>query len=291
MKLDAIVFDVDGVLVETESSYIEAVARCAQWLLVHELGLADDGPAVDHTTIHQWKRSGRWNDDWDLSYALYEWLAAAPGATTTARRRAAGDAEAAAGRAVAVDRARWEAIRGVFEEIYNGTPVAVARYGVPARVKQQHGLAETETVLLEAGLLAQLTELGIDKVGIVTGRSIVDWEPVRPRIPLPVDVVVATMEDGKKPDPAPLAKVVRMLRPRAFVAVGDTMADLEMVLRWNATPAGSTTPGIAVTLCPREDEATYRAAGATLFIRSLADLPSLLRSASSPPVTRRSPPA
>ena len=277
MKIDAIVFDVDGVLVETDSSYIEGVARTVQWLLVHELRLTDDGPAVDRATVRLWKRTGRWNDDWDLSYALYAWLAAAPGATTTARRRAADDVEAAARREVSIDRARWEGIRGVFEEIYNGTPTAVVRYGVPARVDQERGLAETETVLLEAGLLTELLELGIDKVGVVTGRSIVDWEPIRPRIPLPVDVAVATMEDGKKPDPAPLAKVVRMLRPDAFLAVGDTMADLEMVVRWNATPAGGTTPGTAVVLCPAEDEPAYRAAGARLFIRSLADLPPLLR--------------
>ncbi len=285
-RLDAIVFDVDGVLVETESSYIEAVARTVQWLLVHELGLEDDGPAVDRATVHLWKRTGRWNDDWDLSYALYEWLAAAPGATTTARRRAAGDAEAAARREIAFDRARWDAIRGVFEEIYNGTTTAVSRYDVPARVNNERALAETERVLLEAGLIRELLDIGIDKVGIVTGRSLPDWEPIRPRIPLPVDIAVATMEDGRKPDPAPLAKVVAMLRPRAFAAVGDTMADLEMVVRWNASAAGRTTPGTAVMLCPAEDEATYRAAGASLFIRSVADLPSLLRSASSRPGTR-----
>jgi phosphoglycolate phosphatase-like HAD superfamily hydrolase len=279
---DAIVFDVDGVLVETESSYIEADARTVQWLLVHELGLEDDGPAVDRATVRLWKRTGRWNDDWDLSYALYEWLTAASGSTTAARRRSAGDAEAAARREIAFDRARWEAIRGVFEEIYNGTPIATERYGVPARVHQPRGLAETERVLLEAGLLRELLALGIDKVGIVTGRSLPDWEPIRPRIPLPVDVAVATMEDGRKPDPAPLAKVVALLRPRAFTAVGDTLSDLEMVVRWNATPAGRMTPGTAVTICPAEDEPAYRAAGGTLFIRSLAELPSLLRSASSP---------
>ncbi|MBI2982640.1 MAG: HAD family hydrolase [Chloroflexi bacterium] len=279
---DAIVFDVDGVLVETEASYIEAVARTVQWLLVNELGLVDDGPAVDRATVRLWKRTGRWNDDWDLSDALYRWLAAARGATTSERRRAAGGAETAARGEVEIDRARWEAIRGVFEEIYNGTPVATARYGVPARVRQERGLAETERVLLEAGLLRELGLMGITKVGIVTGRSLPDWDAVRLRMPLPVETAVATMEDGRKPDVAPLRKVIEALRPRAFVAVGDTLADLEMVLRWNAS--GPTIPGAAVMLCPEEDEPAYRAPGATLFIRPLDDLPSLL--ASSRPARR-----
>ncbi len=284
MTPDAVVFDVDGVLVETESSYIEGVARAVQWLLVKEMGLEDDGPAVDRATVRLWKRTGRWNDDWDLTYALYCWLAASSGGTTTERRRSAGDAEAEARRDVAeIERTAptphltWEEVRGVFEEIYNGTPVATARYGVRARVKQERGLAETERVLLEAGLLRELAELGIDKLGIVTGRSSPDWEQVRSRIPLPVETAVATMEDGRKPDPAPLERVITALHPHAFVAVGDTLSDLEMVLRWNASPAGRETPGIAVTLCPPEDEPSYRAAGAELFIRSLADLPSLVR--------------
>lgn len=279
---DAIVFDVDGVLVETDASYIEGVARTVHWLLVHEQGLVDDGPAVDRATVRLWKRAGRWNDDWDLSYAMYAWLGGAAGATTAARRRAAGDAEAAARRDVAIDRVRWEAVRGVFEEIYNGTPIATARYGVPPRVRQERGLAETERILLEPGLLRELALLGIAKVGIVTGRDRADWEAVRARIPLPPEAAVATMEDGRKPDVAPLRKVLRALRPRAFVAVGDTLSDLEMVRRWD-DPA---VPGTAVMLCPPEDEAAYRAAGAALFIRSLAELPELLRRASSGRATR-----
>ena len=291
-KPDTVVFDVDGVLVETDSSYIEGVARTVQWILVNDVDLIDDGPAVDRATVHLWKRSGRWNDDWDLSYALYCWLHAAEGATTTQRRQNAGDPVRAARREMAdLERAAgsrvlvWDEVRGIFEEIYNGTPVAVARYGVTPRVKQDRGLAETERVLLEAGLLRELALLGLHKIGIVTGRSMPDWEAVRARIPVPIDTAVATMEDGRKPDPAPLRKVVRALAPTAFVAVGDTLSDLEMVVRWNASEDGRAVPGTAVVLCPEEDEPAYRAAGAAHFIRSLADLPSLLRPASSPPAS------
>ena len=63
----------------------------------------------------------------------------------------------------------------------------------------------------------------------------------------------------------------------AFVAVGDTMSDLEMVVRWNASAEGRSLRGTAVVLCPAEDEPAYRAAGAALFIRSLADLLAVLR--------------
>ncbi|MBM4434699.1 MAG: hypothetical protein FJ028_06305 [Chloroflexi bacterium] len=280
---DAIVFDVDGVLVETQGSYIEACARTVHWLVVHDLALVDDGPAVDAATIRAWKRAGHWNDDWDLSYAMFAWLSEARGSTTAQRRRSAEDPERAARAHVPIERERWERIRGIFEEIYNGTPVATARYGVAPLVRQERGLADTERVLLEAGLLRDLALMGIEKVGIVTGRARADWDAVRARIPLPLGTVVATMEDGRKPDVAPLRKVVDALRPRAFVSVGDTLADLEMVTRWNGS---GPVPGTAVMVCPPEDEADYRARGARLFIRSLADLPETLRRASSPPATR-----
>jgi phosphoglycolate phosphatase-like HAD superfamily hydrolase len=138
-------------------------------------------------------------------------------------------------------------------------------------------------VLLEAGLLRELALMGIGKVGIVTGRSLADWDAVRVRMPLPVETAVATMEDGRKPDVALLRKVVEALRPRAFYAVGDTLSDLEMVNDWNAS--GTPVTGTAVVLCPPEDEPGYRARGARLFIRSPADLPELLRRASSPRAT------
>ena len=278
-------------LVETEASYIEAVTRTVQWLLVHDAGLREDGLAVDRSTVREWKLIGSWNDDWDLSDAMYRWLMAAPGATTTERRRSALPASAAARmdleglRAAAGERAArtWEEVRGVFEEIYNGSSVAVERYGVTARVHEEHGLAETEHILASEELFHALGTLGIKKIAIVTGRSLVDWRAVAKRMPLPPSVAVATMEDGRKPDPAPLLKVVGELRPRAFFAVGDTRADLELVRRWNATDEGLRVPGTAVMLCPAEDEPAYRDLGATLFIHSLAELPALLRRASSPP--------
>jgi phosphoglycolate phosphatase-like HAD superfamily hydrolase len=281
---DAVVFDVDGVLIDTEGSYVEAVARTVHWLLVHDAGLRDDGPPFDRAMVHLWKRTAGWNDDWDLAYAMYRWLIAAEGSTTTARRRSAEAAEQAAQRGLpelerASDARRalgWDEVRGVFEEIYNGTAVAVERYGVTPRVHRDHGLAESERILLEDGVLAELASIGIDKVGIVTGRSRLDWEQVAARLPLPPSVAVATMEDGRKPEPTPLGKVVRALRPRSVVAVGDTRADLEMVRRWNATDDGARVPAHAVLVCPEEDEPDYRAAGGSLFIRELSDLPRIL---------------
>ncbi len=273
----------DGVLVDTDASYIEAVLRTVQWLLVHDAGIADDGPAVSRADVRAFKLTGGWNNDWDLSAALYRWLLASPAATTVALRRVAGSAAEAArisleehGRCAGTRAPRtWEEIRGIFDEIYGGTATAVARYGMPPRVHNPRGLCEEETVLLTPALVGELRSLGVAKFGVVTGRSRAEWEAIAARVPLPPGTVVSTEAHGKKPDPAPLRRVVEALDARSFLAVGDTMDDLRMVQQSARLPGAR--PGLPVVLCPPEEEATYRAAGALWFIREIGGLALVLR--------------
>lgn len=163
---------------------------------------------------------------------------------------------------------------GVLEEFYLGTAAAVERHGIEPRVHSASPLADEETVLLRAGLVMELTNLDITKFGVVTGRGLADWLRVRDRLPLGVDVVVATDEDGRKPDPAPLSKVLRALGSGDFVMVGDTLSDLRMLNRHGQSAGDSR--GIAVMVCPTEDEPTYRAEGAGWFVRSVDELPTVI---------------
>lgn len=258
------VFDVDGVLVDTAASYNEAVVRTVRWLL-------PDAP-VDHLTVSLWKRSGDWNNDWDLAYGLYCWLRTPDRvASATAAHRLLPELVAAAG--PRADRS-YAVVQGVFEEHYNGTPRAVARYGVRPLVGNMVPLADQERIVLEPGHIADLRATGIDHFGVVTGRVRADWEQVASRLPLPPGTPVATDEDGRKPDPSGLTLVLGRLRARGFVFVGDTLNDLRMV---QAHAASGGIPGEAVILCDAPDESSYRAAGATLFVRSLGELAAKVR--------------
>ncbi len=256
------VFDVDGVLVDTDASYVEAVVRTARWVL------GERAEGIDRDLVKLFKRLGDWNNDWDLSYGLYCWRIGSPELSPeSAARLPLGELRARAGPSAVLS---YDEVLGVNEEHYNGTARAIERYGAEPRVNVEHGLAEEETVLLPDGLLAELRALGITKIGVVTGRVLADWEQVRARIPLPPGTVVATDEDGRKPDPAALRSVVDRLGADEFLSVGDTLNDLRMVQSFGR--------GRAVMLCPVEDEPSYRAAGCRLFIRRLAELPDLVRS-------------
>ncbi|HUQ16834.1 MAG TPA: HAD family hydrolase [Candidatus Saccharimonadales bacterium] len=258
------VFDVDGVLVDTAASYNEAVVRTVRWLL-------PDAP-VDHATVALWKRSGDWNNDWDLAYGLYCWLRAPERtAGATAAGRSLADLVAAAG--PRAERS-YAVVRGVFEEHYNGTERAVARYGVQPLVGNAEPLADQERIVLEPRHLVDLRATGVQHFGVVTGRVRADWEQIAPRLPLPRGTPVATDEDGRKPDPAGLILVLGRLRTRAYVYIGDTLNDLRLVQAHTAT---SGIPGQAVILCDASDERSYRAAGATVFVRSLGELADKVR--------------
>lgn len=270
MTIDAVVFDVDGVLVDTDASYTESVIRTVRWLV-------PDAP-VDRPLIRLWRRSGDWNNDWDLSYGLYCWLVAAPRlAEGDAASRSLADLVAIAG---ANAELGYAAVQGVFEEHYNGTALAVARYGVTPRLHNDAPLSREERVMLEPGVIDELRAIGIRKLGIVTGRVRPDWEQVAGRIPLPAGVIVATDEDGRKPDPAPLRIVLAALSATGAVVVGDTLNDLRMT---QAYARDGAIRAVCVIRCDADDDAFYRDAGAAATIRVLAELPAaILRLAAEP---------
>ena len=263
MTLDAVVFDVDGVLVDTDASYTEAVIRTVR-------SLQPDAP-VDRRLIRLWRRSGDWNNDWDLAYGLYCWANGSPRLDPAAAARLTLPALEAAAGDLSIG---YRDVQGIFEEHYNGTAAAVARYGVTARVHNEHPLALDEPVLLTAALLEQLAAMGITKLGVVTGRVRADWEQVAGRMPLPPGVPVATDEDGRKPEPAGLRLVIERLAPRAVAVVGDTLNDLRMT---QAYARVGTISAVCVIRCDADERASYLRAGAVATIGSLAELPAALR--------------
>ena len=263
MTIDAVVFDVDGVLVDTDASYTEAVIRTV--LSLHP------GAPVDRPLIRLWRRSGDWNNDWDLAYGLYCWLNGSPRLDPAAAARLPLPALEAAAGGLPLG---YRDIQGIFEEHYNGTAAAVARYGVSARVHNEHPLALDERVLLTRSLLEELAAMGITKLGVVTGRVRADWEQVAGRIPLPPGVPVATDEDGRKPDPAALRLVIERLAPTAVAVVGDTLNDLRMTRSYARV---GTKSAICVIRCDADERETYLRAGAAATISSLAELPAALR--------------
>ncbi|HEU5440713.1 MAG TPA: HAD family hydrolase [Ktedonobacterales bacterium] len=275
--LDTALFDVDGVLIETQRSYRLAVIHGSE-RLVRAAGLEPPDPMVSQEDVAALKLAGGFNSDWDLTRLfaalwtarLREWRGA-PEAEAPVTHWAAQAAEAAReGRggvawllaalpATAIPseaEARW-----AHDEFYWGAALARELFGrEPVYGPEAAGFVHNEELLLDETLLPALAQQRIAKLGLITGRvgPEVDWavralaercgleendgwrwhESAHGRSPFG-SIVPATIY--AKPNPRALAHALEALEARAAVYVGDTADDLDLVLRYRRELAAQET--------------------------------------------------
>lgn len=72
-KLDALIFDVDGVLIDVSHSYRQAIIQTVDIFFTQGLGLKYEGdplPLLDNEDINLLKQAGKFNNDWDITVAF-----------------------------------------------------------------------------------------------------------------------------------------------------------------------------------------------------------------------------
>ena len=282
MPPDAVIFDVDGVLVDVRGSFLDAVKRAVQRTVVAETRALDDAPLVDDSVIATFKRAGGFNNDWDLAHALALWYLETAGdaRTTSEIRERAGEVAAAArvsldARAARVPRPTHGEMRSLMLELYWGSAEAERLFGVKPRLDVREPLLASERVLLRPETVIALRLVGVRRFGVLTGRLRVEYEAIRHRLPLPADAPALTDEDGRKPDPMFLRRLVDRLEAKRPCYVGDVMDDWGLVAAYNARFPSAPAVGVLVA-SDGADERAFRAAGATLILRDVNDLPELL---------------
>ncbi|MGQ9468550.1 MAG: hypothetical protein ACUVTD_01785 [Nitrososphaerales archaeon] len=68
-KIDAIMFDCDGVLIDSTKSYLMAVKETVNYILSRLIGLKIEENLLDNL-IYLLKKSGKFNNDWAVSYVI-----------------------------------------------------------------------------------------------------------------------------------------------------------------------------------------------------------------------------
>lgn len=77
LRLDVLIFDIDGVLVDVSASYRDATRRAVQLYLESALGLArSDAELISRADVAAFKLAGGFNNDWDLTTGLLEYFVA-----------------------------------------------------------------------------------------------------------------------------------------------------------------------------------------------------------------------
>lgn len=67
--IDAIIFDCDGVLIDVKQSYYKATIETVKYI-INNLTNSNIENLLSNEIIHLFKRSGGYNNEWDISYAI-----------------------------------------------------------------------------------------------------------------------------------------------------------------------------------------------------------------------------
>lgn len=256
-RLDAVIFDVDGVLLNVSGSFRKVIAATTQYFLTRTLGWPGGGEYFTSDQTELFKRAGGFNNDWALAEcAIFLFLckAAASGETsyqalralppTVAEyaaeigRRGGGEENAVACLADAfpedvIDTAKamWDkpVIEQIFMEMYAGRTHCKRVYGFePSLVDQERGELLNEQVIIETPALT-----GRYKYGIVSGRLRGELEVAMEMTGLgdlvPISATI-TADDGlHKPDPNGLVELANRMGFANAAFVGDTLDDMRTV--------------------------------------------------------------
>ncbi|PCR91666.1 TIGR01548 family HAD-type hydrolase [Natrinema ejinorense] len=293
MNADAVVLDIDGVLVDVADSYRRAIVESVEAVYDRTIRKAD---------IQEFKDAGGFNNDWELTdaAALYV-LATAEGydrsleAFTDEIAAAGGGFEAAetvvrdaiGARATQrvtgrLDRAR---LRDVFQQLYLGDELYRGlEGGEPDLDRETSGFIHDEPVLLEADARDRLLE-GYD-VGVLTGRPAAEAEIALERVGLDDAIPVAhrfTMDDWAegKPHPHALTTLAERFEATSVVFVGDTLDDVRTAGNASEADPDREYRGIGVLtggLTGEEGRRKYEREGAAAVLESVNAVPDWLES-------------
>ncbi|ELZ29785.1 haloacid dehalogenase [Halogeometricum pallidum JCM 14848] len=286
MHADAVVLDVDGVLVDVADSYRRAVLESVARLYDR---------TVDRSAIQRFKDAGGFNNDWELTYAAALYVLADDRepldiAEFTDRIHERGGGLSAA-EAVAeahlepqnhdAVREAWdpEGLRAVFQALYLGADLFRELEGGDPPFEAP-GYIHDEPVLVTGETLDYLTSR--HRVGVLTGRPAAEADIAlsRAHLAVPEDHRF-TMDDWEegKPHPRALTTLAERLNADSVAFVGDTLDDVRTAVNAADADPSRTYRGIGVLTGGLTGEAgreKFESVGASAVLDSVNDLPELL---------------
>ena len=290
MHADAVVLDVDGVLVDESDSYRRAIIETIE---------RRHGTTIERGTVQRFKEAGGFNNDWELTDgATLFVLALAAGysgdAVEFTDAIAANEESGVAGaRAVlreAADRdsfdahaveAEWdpEGIRATFQALYLGAELYHEIEGEEPPFEAP-GYIHDEPIIVEPGTIEALQSRF--PVGVLTGRPADEASIALERAGLSVpDEQRFTMDDWEegKPHPRALTTLAERFDADSVVFVGDTLDDVRTANNAAEADPGREYHGVGVLtggLTGESGRRKYEAEDAAAVIDSVNDLPDLL---------------
>ncbi|RYJ12806.1 TIGR01548 family HAD-type hydrolase [Halogeometricum borinquense] len=286
MHADAVVLDVDGVLVDVADSYRRAIVESIARLYDR---------TIDKSDVQQFKDAGGFNNDWELTYAAALCLLADDREpisiaefTDRIHERGGGldAAEAVTEAHLDADdydavREAWdpEGLRAAFQALYLGADLYRELEGSEPPFEAS-GYIHDEPIIVEGETLDYLTSN--HRVGVLTGRPAAEADIALTRVRLAVpENHRFTMDDWEegKPNPRALTTLADRLGAESVVFVGDTLDDVRTAVNAAEEDPEHTYHGVGVLtggLTGDEGREKYESVGAAAVVGSVNDLPELL---------------
>ncbi len=260
MKPEIIVFDIDGVLIDTSKSFRVAVSRTVQYYMTKVLGYIDTGILIQPEEVQLFKLAGGFNDDWILSqsailFFIYKALKSRFKDTNSIRLSPPSLAEftkaiSYEGDGLSKTRNYLVSLDGnifykaeekfdkkfiirIFQEIYAGSKYVKRLYGTEPILGTEEGLWRNEEVILDKTLLPEDIFYGI-----YTGRTASETELALEllKLEIPPQAIVTMSSSIVKPNPRGLEIIREYYKKNILAFVGDSMDDVLTAINADAIP-------------------------------------------------------
>ncbi|OYR59394.1 TIGR01548 family HAD-type hydrolase [Halorubrum halodurans] len=288
MQVDAVVLDIDGVLVDVADSYRRAIIESIDRVC---------GKTIDRAAVQSFKDAGGFNNDWQLTYAAALFVLARreglrmdveaftdriaadeDGGGLEAAKRVVSDLPDVA-QARVRDQWNTDRLHAVFQALYLGEELYRELEGGDPPVSTT-GYIHDEPTLVDPATIADLTDRF--DVGVLTGRPAAEAEIALDRVGLDVPAERRfTMDDWEegKPHPRALVELADRFDAERVAFAGDTLDDVRTARNADREDAARVYYAVGVLTGGLTGEAGTRAfseAGADVVLDDVNGLTDLL---------------
>ncbi|WP_255197948.1 TIGR01548 family HAD-type hydrolase [Halorarius litoreus] len=287
LRADAVVLDIDGVLVDVADSYRRAIVESVDRVY---------GDTVEREAIQLFKDAGGFNNDWQVTYAVALYVLSRRRGLPLSLETFTGMVAASGGglegaETVVADHldphareqvyAEWDRdrLRAVFQTLYLGSDLYRDLEGGTPEFDHDGYITDEPTLLAPD---TRDTLLDGFEVGVVTGRPAAEADIALERVGIDLpDDRRFTMDDWEegKPHPKALTTLAERFDADSVVFVGDTLDDIETAVNASEADPAREYFGVGVLtggLTGEDGREKYEQAGAAAVVETINDLPALV---------------
>ena len=262
-KVDGIIFDCDGVLIDITKSYDSTITNTVQYVL-EKFAKINDSIRIDHSIIDGFKSTGGFNDEVDLAYAGILSIVAAKklqkdsklfinNVINNANSTGIISVEKFLEKLVDISDIKsildypgphnTNLLYQIFDQIFYGPELYFKMYGKKSNFSES-GLINYDDVIINDSLIKKLQNRFTSKIALVTGRGKESVNYSLKNMLKTFDLKNSVfLEDESrsmaKPNPESLIRCISGMNSRITLYVGDSMEDFIMAKK--ATILGSET--------------------------------------------------